>query len=136
MFHRSLDIFTQLGGSWLAARLLAEMGISLLALGKDAEAWRVWRDALRIATDIQGTPVALEALSGCAYLQAKQGNRERALEMALTVLTHPASLQETKNRCSDLRAELEAQLAPTQIEAIRSLHTQKSFEAVIEDSLK
>jgi predicted ATPase/transcriptional regulator with XRE-family HTH domain len=136
IFRNSLDAFTELGGSWSVARVLAEMGISLLALGNEAQAERVWREALRIATDIHGTPVALEALAGFASLQAKQGDLEHAFELVLIVLNHPASFQETRKRCSDLQANLEMQLTPAQVEAIWSLHGQKSFEAVVEDALK
>ena len=68
--------------------------------------------------ETQGTFVALEALVGFAALKAKQGNIEQALELSLIVLNHPASLQETKNRADPLRAELEAHITPTQIEAM------------------
>jgi tetratricopeptide (TPR) repeat protein len=136
MFRKSLDIFTEMGGSWFVARVLAEMGISILALGNEAEAGRVWREALRIATEIHATPVALEALAGFASLRAKQGDREHALGLLLVVLNHPASLQITKNRASALRADLEAQLTPTQVEAIQAHAADKTFEAVVEDLLK
>jgi hypothetical protein len=81
-------------------------------------------------------PVALEALAGFARLQAKQGHREQALELLLMVLNHPASFRETKNRASELRAELEAQLSSTQIEAIPAHTAEKAFETVVEDLLK
>jgi len=67
------------------------------AQGDEVEAARVWREALSFATDIHGTPVALEALAGFASLRAKQGERKNALELLLVVLTHPASDQETKD---------------------------------------
>lgn len=89
-----------------------------------------------MATEIHGTPVALEALAGFATLQVKQGNRKHALQLLLLVLNHPASSQETKNRASGLRAELEAQLTPTQIEAIKAHAGEKTFDAVVEDLLK
>ena len=136
MFRKSLDTFTELGGNWFVARVLANMSWSILALGNDAEAEHIWREALRIATEIQGIPVALDALAGFASLQAKQGDREHALELVLIVLNHPASLQETKNRASGLRADLEAQSTPTQIEAIQMHVGEKSFEAVVDDFLK
>ena len=71
MFRKGLDIFTELGGSWWVARVLAEMGQSFFALGNDDEAERVWYESLRIATDIHATPVALEALAGFAILRRK-----------------------------------------------------------------
>ena len=107
MFRKGLDTFTELGGSWWVARVLADMGRSILALGNEAEAGRVWREALRIAIDTRGTPVALEALAGLANLQAKRGDREHALELLLIVLNHPASFQETKDRASYPRNPME-----------------------------
>jgi hypothetical protein len=61
---------------------------------------------------------------------------EHALELLLIVLNHPASFQETKDRASDLRADLEAQLTPTLIEAIQAHAGEKTFDAVVEDLLK
>ena len=71
MFRKSLDTFTELGGSWWVARVLAEMSRSVFALGNDAEAERVWRESLRIAIETNGTLVALEALVGIASLAGK-----------------------------------------------------------------
>ena len=136
MFHKSLDTFTELGGSWYVARVLAEMGRSILALGNEAEAGHVWRQALRIAADIHGTPVALEALAGFASLKSKQGDIEHALELLFIIFDHPASLQETKNRATHLRTELEAQLTPLQIETIQAHAGEEGFETVVEDLLK
>jgi len=107
----------------------------MLALGNEAEAGRVWREALRIASDIHGAPVALEALAGLASLQAKQGDREHALDLLLLVVKHPASLHETKDRAAQLRAELEAQLTSQQVEAAQSRARATTFEAAVEEIL-
>jgi predicted ATPase/DNA-binding XRE family transcriptional regulator len=136
MFHKSLDTFPELGGNWWVARVLADMSWSILALGNDADAEQIWREALRIATEIQGIPVALDTLAGFASLQAKQGDLEYALELVLIVSNHPASLQESKNRASDLRADLEAQLTPTQIKTIQAHAGEKTLEAVVGDLLR
>jgi len=136
MFRKGLDTFTELGGSWFVACVLAEMAGSMLALGNEAEAGRVWHEALRIATDIHGTPVALEALIGIATLKAKQGNIEQALELLLIVLNHPASFQETKDRAAQLRAELEAQLTSQQVEAAETRATATTVEAAVGEILR
>ena len=81
-------------------------------------------------------PFALDALAGLAGLQAKQGDRQHALELLLIVLNHPASLQETKDRAEHLRAELETQLTPAKVAAIQARTGEKTFEAVVEDLLK
>jgi predicted ATPase/transcriptional regulator with XRE-family HTH domain len=136
MFGKSLDTISELGGSWWVARVLADMSRSVFVLGNHAEARRVWRESLRIATEIHATPVVLEVLASFASLQAEPDNMEHTLELLLIVLNHPASLQETKNRADRLRAELQARLTPTQIEAVQSHAAEKSFEAVVEDLLK
>jgi hypothetical protein len=59
-----------------------------------------------------------------------------ALELLLVVLNHPASFQKTKNRASDLRAELEAQLTSRQVEAVRERAQTKTLETVVEEVLK
>jgi tetratricopeptide (TPR) repeat protein len=119
MFRKSLDTFTELGGSGWVARVLADMSWSIFALGNDIEAERIWRQSLRIATDIHGIPVALEALAGLASLQAKQGDMERALEVLLMVLDHPASFQKTRNSALQLRAQLEVQLTHQELELVQ-----------------
>jgi tetratricopeptide (TPR) repeat protein len=133
MFRNSLDTFTELGGSWWVARVLAEMGRSMIALGNEGEAGRVWCKSLRIALDTGGTPVALDVLAGFASLQTKQGDGEHALELLLIVLNHSASFQETKDRAEALRAELEAQLTSQQVEAAQMRAKAKTFEAAVEE---
>jgi tetratricopeptide (TPR) repeat protein len=136
MFRKSLDMFIEIGARQDSARVLVEMSHSIFALGSDAEAERGWREALHVTKETQGTFVALEALVGIATLKAKQGKIEQALELSLIVLSHSASLQETKIRADRLRAELEAQLTPTQIEAIHAHAGEKAFQSVVEDLLK
>jgi predicted ATPase/transcriptional regulator with XRE-family HTH domain len=136
MYRKSVETFTELGGRYYMVQGLAEMGRSLLALGNEAEAQRLWREALRIATEIHGTPVALEALAGFASLHAKQGSTQRALELLLIVLNHPASFQETKNRAAHLRAELEARLTRHQVAATEARIQATTFEAAADEVLK
>jgi predicted ATPase len=136
LFRKSLDTLTELGARQDVARVLAEMSRSVFALGDDAEAERDWRESLRVAVETKGMFIALEALVGFASLQAKQGDAERALELLLIVLNHPSSIQDTKNRAAQLRIALEAQLTPSQVEAIQTHVREKIFEAVVEELLK
>ncbi len=136
MFRKGVDTFAELGGRFYVGQGLAEMGRSVFALGKDTEAERVWRESLRIATEIHGTPVALEALVGLASLRAKKGDMEHALELLLIVLNNPASVQETKNRAEKLRIELKEQLTGQQVEAVQARAQAKTFEAAVDEILK
>jgi predicted ATPase/transcriptional regulator with XRE-family HTH domain len=136
MFHKSLDMLTELGARPDVARLLAEMSRSVFALGDETEAERGWRESLRIANETRGAWVALEALVGIANLQAKRGECEQALELLLIVLNNPSSIQETKDRAARLRTELEAQLTSSQIETVQTHVREKTFEATVEELLK
>jgi tetratricopeptide (TPR) repeat protein len=136
LFRKSLDTLTELGARQDVARVLAEMSRSIFALGNDAEAGRVWCQSLRLAIETRGTFVTLEALGGLASLQAKQGDREHALELLLIILNHPACLQETKNRAALLCADLEARLTRRQIEAAQARAQTKTLEAAVAEVLK
>lgn len=83
-----------------------------------------------------GVANAFDALVGLASLQAKQGDPERALELLLVVLNHPASLQITRNRASQQCAELEAKLVIQQVDSARVRAQSKTLEAVVEEVLK
>jgi len=61
--------------------MLTGIGKSVISFGNKSEAESVWREALRIALNIHGTPVALEALAGFVSLKAKHSDREHALEL-------------------------------------------------------
>jgi tetratricopeptide (TPR) repeat protein len=135
-FLQAVDTFTELGGLFYLGQGLTQMGRSLFALGNDVEAERIWRKSLRIAAEIRGMPVVLEALVGIASLRAKRGETQSALELLLMVLNHPACDQETENRASALQAGVEAQLMPTEIETIRAHAGEKTIEAVVEDLLR
>jgi hypothetical protein len=87
-----------------------------------------------VAVRVQALPLALDALIGLAYLQARSGEDEQALEMLLCVSHHTASTQDAKDRADNLRAELEGQLTPAQIEEVSA--QVKTFEALVEAILE
>ena len=136
MFRKAVDIFNELGTQSSAALGLAQMGHSFFALGDDREASHVWGESLHIAIESKGIFIALEALAGLASLQAKQGDKEYALEMALMILNHPACSQETKNRTSLLKADLESQLTSAEVEVVQAHVGRKNFEMIVVEALK
>lgn len=135
-FYRTLEFCQEMAEHWSKIRALNGLGTSRLALGDDTGAGQAFRGALAAAVEAEIWPDALDALAGFASLQAKQADLGHALELVLTVSNHPASLQESKKRANDLRADLEAQLTPTQVEAIQAHAREKTFEAVVEELLK
>jgi len=83
--------------------------------------------------EVRASSLALDALVGLAYLQARAGEAEQALEFSICVSHHTASTHETKGRAEYLRGELEGQLARRQIEAVWA--QAKTFEAVVKEIL-
>jgi predicted ATPase/DNA-binding XRE family transcriptional regulator/uncharacterized membrane protein (DUF2068 family) len=136
LFLKAVDTFTELGGLFYIGQGLAQMGRSLFALGNDVEAEQIWRESLRIAAEIRGMPVVLEALVGIASLRGRRGETQSALELLLIVLNHPACDQETGNRADKLRAELVAQLTTQQAEVAQVQARAKTFEAAVAEMLK
>ncbi len=134
-FHKSLEILTELGARQDRARVLAEMGWSVLALGIDFEAGRVWRESLCIAIETQGIFIVLEDLVGLASLRARQGDLEYADKLLLFVLDHPASIQDTKDRAARLHAEWEAQLTSQQVDAAHAWAQTNTIEAAVDEVL-
>jgi tetratricopeptide (TPR) repeat protein len=135
-FLKAVDTFTELGGLFYIGQGLAQMGRSLFALGNDVEAERIWRESLRIAVEIRGMPVVLEALVGIVSLRGKRGETPSALELLLIVLNHPACDQETRNRAEKLRAELAAQLTTQQAEVAQARARATTFEVAVAEILK
>jgi tetratricopeptide (TPR) repeat protein len=136
LFRKSVDTLTELGARQDVARVLVELGRSHLALGNDSEAERHWQEALRVTRETQGTFVALDVLIGMATLKAKRENIERAYELSLIVLNHPASLHETRNRAEMLRRELERRLTPRQIEIAQTRAQESSLDLVVAQVLE
>ncbi|HET9911901.1 MAG TPA: tetratricopeptide repeat protein, partial [Anaerolineales bacterium] len=136
IFRKNLEIFTDLGMRQFAARALAEMSRSVFELGDDEEAERGWREAFRIASESEGNFGLLEALLGLAALRVKRGDMELAYGLALLIPDHPLAIQDNKERAARLRAELEAQLTPTQVAMIRAHMQEKTFQLAAEQLLK
>ena len=136
IFRKSLETLTELGARQDMARVLAEMSRSVFALGNDAEAGRILRESLRLAHETQGTFIELEALVSIARLQVKRGEIERALELLLVVLHHPAKLPETKDRAAQLRAELEVRLTRQQIETAQARAEAQTLAAAVDEILQ
>jgi hypothetical protein len=99
------------------------------------EAKAYFRQAFDQATEMQSLSVALEALVGVAGVRVQEGSIEPVLELCMHVVNHPASNQRTKDRAEELRAGLEAQLTPQQIQAAHARAQAQTFEAVVQEIL-
>jgi tetratricopeptide (TPR) repeat protein len=88
------------------------LGWPVLGLGDYQGAKLYFHGVLKLATEAQMMPLALEALTGFAHLWARTGEPERAVELLALVMDHPASAQDCKDRAARLQDELRAELLP------------------------
>jgi tetratricopeptide (TPR) repeat protein len=96
LFAAGSDIYREIGDLRSLARALCHEGFASLALDDIPDAQKSFTEALILARKCDYIPYALDALTGVAVLQAKQGEIEQALELLFIVLAHPASVQDTR----------------------------------------
>jgi predicted ATPase len=136
MFQEGLNVALDMGEKWIIQQSLVNLGFSKFAMREITEARDCFLRSFHLASDAKLIPPMLDSVAGIAWIYAGQGKKEAALELAIEVERHPAVTQDTKYRAIQLRAELESQLTPKQIETMQSHAGEKTFEAVVEDLLK
>jgi predicted ATPase/transcriptional regulator with XRE-family HTH domain len=129
-FEQSMAIWREIGDQGSLAQTLNQLGETLLQLGHRSEAHDCFVEALAVAREAQITPVILDALLGVASLRAGEEAVEEALEMVVYICEHPASTQKARGRAQELRAALQRQLSPRQIEAIQARAREMMLSAV------
>jgi hypothetical protein len=131
----SIKQFRNIGDTWFMAHALNLDGYFALAMGDETQAQESFKRAGKIAHENEAPPNILDALAGLGTLYAHKGICEMALRIVLYILQHPAGTKETKDKVEKLRAELESQLAPEQIEAARSYAHSTSLDAIARELL-
>jgi len=134
-FQKSRSILNDLGARWDEARVFADMGRSIFALGNLADAENTWRTSIEIASEVKGTSLILESILGIANVRAKHGNSEQAYGLLLIVSNHTAVLQETRERAAKLSAELERQLTMQEVNSIQARIEERDFDALVAEIL-
>jgi predicted ATPase/transcriptional regulator with XRE-family HTH domain len=135
LFDESTMLYREIDDRWSWSRVLNLRGYFALLRGEEALARADFRQAIQIALAADVKPNVLDGLAGLALLSAQKGHYERALELATHVRQHPASPQEAKDRAEKLRAEVEDQLTPQQLESVQTRIQARSFEAVVQEIL-
>lgn len=134
-FEESIAIWREIGTQGDLAETLNNLGQTFLALEQRSEARRCFLEALAVAQETQTTPVALEALAGLAAWQAQVGAADRALELALLVLQHPASTPKTKTQVERLLEKSDTNLPSEQSAALRAQTQGKDLDAAVRELL-
>jgi cytochrome c553 len=135
LIQYSLDVFNEFVTGWDIVLSLVYLGEIKAAAGDLLEARRIFLEALPLALEVQAIPLALDALMGLAYLAARTGQAEQALELSICVSCHPASTQEAKDRAEQLGVELEPQMTAQQLEIAQARAQTKSLEATVRELL-
>ena len=135
-FQKSLEIFGESFEGWDIALSLVYLGDATLMSGDLVRAETIYREALRKAMNAHATSIAIETLVGMAQLFVQLGKVDQAYELSRHVLNHPGSMQETKDRASQVISEAENRLNHKQIEAIKEGTKNQSLEAITEMFLK
>lgn len=136
LLQESVVLFREIGDRWSLGRALKDLGETAWLSGETAGASRHFQEAIEIALDTDMLPVALAALISLAQVHLVEEHHQRALEAALVVLNHPASLQADKHRAQQMLAELASLLSPSSVDTIQAQVQMRTFEQVISDILK
>jgi predicted ATPase len=135
MFRDSLALVREVSEVWSTLQALKGLGATMLAMGQYDESHSAFCEAFTVAKEMQAWPEALDALVGLANWSARQGELEAALAQTVLVRNHPATKQETKTQAAQLCRELEVQLTPQQVKAIRARTRAQSFDALATELL-
>jgi len=135
LFGEGIECFRAIGDVWSLSRALNLQGYFALAVGDNLWARASFQQACQAAMPAHLNPNVLNALTGLATLESQDGHHKQSLERVMRVLHHPASTHDTKNRAEKLRAELEPQLTPEQVEEIKTLALNKPLEAFVQEIL-
>jgi predicted ATPase/DNA-binding SARP family transcriptional activator len=130
-FERSAALLTEMGGTPGLISVYVRLGHLALAAGELAEAEGHFRTAASIATQYQVEGLTMDALAGLASLRARRGAAGYALELLQFVLCHPASSAAAKELAERLRPEVQARLAPDQVQDIERRGCSEAFEASV-----
>jgi hypothetical protein len=93
------------------------LGFTAYALHDHPAASSAFDNALRLATEIGATPLALEVLVGLALLHAGAGRPEQAAELVGLALRHPASNNDVRMQIELFIGEIAGLLAPDRMSA-------------------
>lgn len=135
LFTASGDVFRENGDLRNISRVLSHQAYNSLALGNVADAQNSFVEVLRLAREGGYVPFALDALAGLGMIWAKNSNAERALELVIHILQHPAATHDAISRAECLRVELESRLMPQQMQAVQAQVQKQSFDQVVSQVL-
>jgi tetratricopeptide (TPR) repeat protein len=118
-FIESLGIYREFDLRNGVVTSLGGLGEVFTARGQYAEARQHFYEAFTVASALHDTPLTLWVLSGIAALLAKEGEKERSVELLGLVLDHYATPQEARDKATSVLTDLQGDLSnPVLAEAL------------------
>lgn len=154
LMRQSVSQFREIGDRTLMATTLVDLGTVVYASGAYSESKQHFLEALQTAVETETWVVVLNALTEIAAVEMEERSGERALELVIQCRQHPATDQGTRDqaesesqlnlgqwgqqqysRLEQLRADLESQLTPRQIAAVRARAQTRTLENLVQEIL-
>ncbi|MBN1876435.1 MAG: tetratricopeptide repeat protein [Anaerolineae bacterium] len=125
LYEEAIVIYRDIGVKSGLANTLNNLGEVCAMLGESDLACRYLYEALVIAWDTGELPIVVEILTRLAPLFARDGQRERGMELLAVALAHPALLPTTQAQAAARFAELTRGLSSDRIAQLqdRARHT-------------
>jgi tetratricopeptide (TPR) repeat protein len=118
-FSKGLNIYREFDNRTGIVTTLGGLGDVAAALGEYDVARQYLHEAFSTASALHDTPLTLWVLAGIAALLAKEGEKERSVELLGLVLDHYATPQEARDKASAVLHDLDADLSdPVLAEAL------------------
>jgi ATP/maltotriose-dependent transcriptional regulator MalT len=111
-YGRSVALYRDIGDRGGLAEALHGSGRAAYAAGAYQQARDCLHEALRIAADMQFTPLVLAIMVGACEIVLHSGSSDYGVETLAFTVRHPTSERETRDRAQRLLQRYEAQLAP------------------------
>jgi tetratricopeptide (TPR) repeat protein len=135
LYRDSLALFRELDDVWGTAVPLSNLGDVAYTLGAYEEAQLYYYDALKVARSGWAAPKILIHIYQIAATMARLGQAERAVELLVLPLRHPALNQTFKNLAGQLMAELRTSLPAPAITAALEQGQTRTMEQVVAELL-
>ena len=131
IYRQSLQLFTALDDRWGVAMVLGNLGDVAFTQGHYQEAKGYYHKALKLTTEVWATPRILLNLFQVASVLAKEGQVERAIELLVYPLHHPATEGAFRERAQQLFTELSVKLPSDVVTAAQERVQAKTLELVV-----
>ena len=135
-YQESLVILKDLGERARLASTLARYGEVCLALAENAQASESFQASLKLAQEIGVDGTTVRALLGMAIVLAQEGEKERSVEILVSISEHPSIEHEDKIKVENLLFELQAGISSHVLQTARETGEMKAFEDLVKDILR